>query len=132
MQLLPREFLAELAQKYDLSPEQEEAFVARFSSKESDSEVARTICISVSALSTRMSGVYGKFSIGGKGPGKLRKLHDFLLNEYQKSNPSGSLGFRNKVSSKTQLITQNSGLQALSSKESANNQCVINSVQLLK
>ena len=35
------------------------------------------------------------------------------------------------VSSRTQLITQNSGLQALSSKESAKNQCVINSVQLL-
>ena len=36
-----------------------------------------------------------------------------------------------RVSSRTQLITQNSGLQALSSKESAKNQCVINSVQLL-
>ena len=35
------------------------------------------------------------------------------------------------VSSRTQLITQNYGLQALSSKESAKNQCVINSVQLL-
>ena len=35
------------------------------------------------------------------------------------------------ISSRTQLITQNSGLQALSSKESAKNQCVINSVQLL-
>ena len=35
------------------------------------------------------------------------------------------------VSSRTQLITQNSGLQALPSKESAKNQCVINSVQLL-
>ena len=36
-----------------------------------------------------------------------------------------------QLSSRTQLITQNSGLQALSSKESAKNQCVINSVQLL-
>ena len=35
------------------------------------------------------------------------------------------------ISSRTQLITQNSGLQALPSKESAKNQCVINSVQLL-
>ena len=38
---------------------------------------------------------------------------------------------RDVLSSRTQLITQNSGLQALSSKESAKNQCVINSVQLL-
>ena len=37
-----------------------------------------------------------------------------------------------QLSSRTQLITQNSGLQALSSKESAKNQCVINSVQLLR
>lgn len=35
------------------------------------------------------------------------------------------------LSSKTQLITQNSGLQILCSKEFAKNQCVINSVQLL-
>ncbi len=35
------------------------------------------------------------------------------------------------LSSRTQLITQNFGRQALSSKESAKNQCVINSVQLL-
>ncbi|MEG3938919.1 MULTISPECIES: hypothetical protein [unclassified Microcoleus] len=40
-------------------------------------------------------------------------------------------GRSSAISSKTQLITQNSGLQALSSKESAKNQCVINSVQLL-
>jgi len=36
-----------------------------------------------------------------------------------------------QISSRTQLITQNSGLQPLSSKKSAKNQCVINSVQLL-
>ena len=35
------------------------------------------------------------------------------------------------LSSRTQLITQNSGLQALSSKKSVKNQCVINSAQLL-
>ena len=35
------------------------------------------------------------------------------------------------LSSRTQLITQNSGPQALPSKELAKNQCVINSVQLL-
>lgn len=105
MQLLPREFLVELAQKY-LSPEQEEAFVARFSSNKSNLEIAGTISISESAFGTRMSGVYGKFSIGGKGPGKLRKLHDFLLNEYQKSNPSGSLGFSNKASEIDELVRE--------------------------
>lgn len=106
MQLLPREFLAELAQKYYLSAEQEEAFVARFSSNKSNLEIAGTIPISESAFGTRMSGVYGKFSIGGEGPGKLRKLHDFLLKEYQKSNPSGGLSFSNKVSEIDELVRE--------------------------
>ncbi|WP_333422147.1 hypothetical protein, partial [Microcoleus sp. herbarium8] len=43
----------------------------------------------------------------------------------------GSGIYPQQISSKTQLITQNYGLQALSSKKSAKNQCVINSVQLL-
>ncbi|NES22161.1 MAG: hypothetical protein F6K41_25370 [Symploca sp. SIO3E6] len=34
MQPLPRNFLTRLAHEYDLSPEQEEAFVAQFSSQE--------------------------------------------------------------------------------------------------
>ncbi|WP_293351716.1 MULTISPECIES: NACHT domain-containing NTPase [unclassified Microcoleus] len=106
MQSLPREFLAKLAKKYDLSPEQEEAFVARFSGKESNLEIAETMFISESAFGTRMNGVYRKFSIGGKGPGKLRKLHDFLLNEYQKSNFSETLGFSNKVSGIDELVEE--------------------------
>lgn len=39
---------------------------------------------------------------------------------------------RGQISSRTELITQHSGLQALSNKELAKNQRVINSVQLLK
>ncbi|MBE9066578.1 NACHT domain-containing NTPase, partial [Leptolyngbya cf. ectocarpi LEGE 11479] len=35
-----------------------------------------------------MTGVYAKFSIRHKGPGKLRVLHDFLLPKYQKAKPS--------------------------------------------
>jgi len=92
MQLFPREFLAELAENYELSLEQKEAFVARFTSNMNNFEIAETLSISESAFGTRMSGVYAKFSIGGKGPGKLRKLHDFLLKEYQKSKPSPSPG----------------------------------------
>jgi len=88
MQSLPREFLVKLAKSYDLSSEQEEAFVTRFEGNKTEREVAEALCISPSALTSRMSGVYIKFSISGKGPGKLRHLHDFLLNEYQKSNPS--------------------------------------------
>lgn len=46
MQSLPREFLAKLAKNYDLSQEQEEAFVARFSSNESNLKIAETMFIS--------------------------------------------------------------------------------------
>ncbi|WP_035140316.1 NACHT domain-containing protein [Fischerella sp. PCC 9605] len=88
MQPLPCEFLTQMARKYQLSPEQEEAFVERFSSKESEQAIAHTLHISDNAFRTRMSGVYRKFSINGKGPGKFHKLYDFLLKEYQKSHPS--------------------------------------------
>ena len=87
MQLLPRDFLTQLARKYQLSPEQEEAFVERFSSNESEPSVAEALHISHNAFRTRLSGVYSKFSIGGKGPGKFHRLRDFLMEEYQKSNP---------------------------------------------
>ncbi|NER94874.1 MAG: NACHT domain-containing NTPase [Symploca sp. SIO1B1] len=87
MQPLPLSFLTKLAREYDLSPEQEDAFVARFSSKENDVSVAESLHISDNAFRTRMSGVYKKFSIGGQGPGKVRRLHDFLLEKYQQSHP---------------------------------------------
>ncbi|MEA5554423.1 NACHT domain-containing NTPase [Anabaena cylindrica UHCC 0172] len=91
MQLLPREFLTKIARKYDLSPEQEEAFVERFSrNNEDELQIAETLHISSNAFRTRLTGVYQKFSISGKGPGKFRKLHDFLSQEYQKTNPSQS------------------------------------------
>ncbi|MBM0742325.1 hypothetical protein JOY44_11960 [Phormidium sp. CLA17] len=95
MQPLPREFVAELAKKYELSFEQEEAFVERFSSNGNNFEIAEILSISESAFGTRMSGVYNKFSIRGKGPGKLRKLHDFLLKEYQKFIPFETPGSTN-------------------------------------
>ncbi|NEP60900.1 MAG: NACHT domain-containing NTPase [Symploca sp. SIO2G7] len=87
MQPLPRNFLTKLAREYDLSPEQEEAFVARFSSKVNELSVAESVYISGNAFRTRMSGVYKKFSIRGQGPGKVRRLHDFLLQKYQQSYP---------------------------------------------
>lgn len=88
MQVLPREFLIELACKYELSPEQQEAFIGRFTSNKSELSVAEALHISENAFRTRMTGVYSKFSIGGKGPGKFHKLHNFLAKEYQKSNSS--------------------------------------------
>ncbi|MCT7959991.1 NACHT domain-containing protein [Laspinema sp. D1] len=88
MQPLPRDFLTQLAQEYNLTEEQQEAFVERFSSNKNEQEIADTLHITPNAFRTRMTGVYNKFSISGKGPGKVRKLHDFLFPKYQKFQAS--------------------------------------------
>jgi hypothetical protein len=48
MQPLPRDFLTEMAHRYQLSPEQEEAFVERYSTGDAidDLEVSNTLHIS--------------------------------------------------------------------------------------
>ena len=84
MQPLPRDFLTQIAREYDLSEEQTEVFVEIFSSNLNQQEIADNLHISPNALRTRMTGVYQKFSFGGRVPNKSRQLHDFLLNKYQK------------------------------------------------
>ncbi|MEG3966997.1 NACHT domain-containing NTPase [Microcoleus sp. T2B6] len=87
---MPRDFLIEMARKYALSPEQEDAFVIWFSSNKTELEIATELHISNSALTTRMSHVYKKFSINGKGPGKYGRLLNFLTAEYRKCKASDS------------------------------------------
>ncbi len=88
MHPLPEDFLNQLANKYELSPEQKQAFVQRFSTNRDELEAAESLNISPEAFRTRMTGVYNKFSIRGQGPGKFHKLRDFLVGEYQKAHPS--------------------------------------------
>jgi replicative DNA helicase len=90
MQPLPCGFLTQLASKYELSQEQKEVFIKCFASEETGWKLAKQLNISHGALRTRMTQVYRKFRIGGKGPNKFYKLRDFLDKEYkkyQKSNP---------------------------------------------
>lgn len=90
MQSLPRDFLTEIARKYNLSREQEEAFVEQYSrdeEKEDDIAVAESLNISASTFRSRMTGVYDKFSIGGQGPGKFYRLWAFLNQALQQSDP---------------------------------------------
>jgi predicted NACHT family NTPase len=83
--MLSRDFLTELARKYELSPEQESAFVTLFArNDDNDLAAADTLNISSGAFRTRMTGVYKKFSIGGQGAGKSNKLKNFLHQEYSK------------------------------------------------
>ncbi|MEM7773736.1 MAG: NACHT domain-containing protein, partial [Cyanobacteria bacterium P01_A01_bin.37] len=85
MQSLPPAFLEQIASTYELSQEQTEALVKRLSDDASELLDAEALHISVTALRNRMSGVYTKFSISGKGPGKFRKLHDFLIGKYRET-----------------------------------------------
>jgi Cdc6-like AAA superfamily ATPase/DNA-binding CsgD family transcriptional regulator len=87
---LPRDFLMNMARNYVLSPEQKDAFVIWFSSNKTELEIATELHISNSALTTRMSHVYKKFSINGKGPGKYGRLLNFLTAEYRKCKASDS------------------------------------------
>lgn len=88
MQPLPPDFLAKIAREYDLTPEQAEVFVVRYSSKKDERYIVEELFLSHNAFRTRMAGVYRKFSIGGKGPGKARRLHDFLMEKYKISAPA--------------------------------------------
>ncbi len=90
MQLLPQDFLTKIARDYELSPEQKEAFVARFSRQGNVDAIAESLHITSNAFSTRMSHVYKTFKFGGKGPGKVRRLHDWLIKNYQASNPTST------------------------------------------
>jgi predicted NACHT family NTPase len=115
--MLSRDFLTQLARKYELSQDQEQAFVTLFSRNDDDElEAADTLNISHSAFRSRLTGVYSKFSISGQGPGKFYRLKNFLLKEYLKANSpqafstpevaididSVVLEVRNKVSSNIQ------------------------------
>ena len=83
MQPLDKDFLDNIARKYDLSAEQQEAFVELFSTVKSQQKVAEELYISHNAFRTRMTGVYQKFSFTDKKPNKSRRLHDWLLKQYQ-------------------------------------------------
>ncbi len=83
MQPLDKDFLVKIARKYNLSAEQEEVFLELFSTGKSQQAIAEALHISPSALRTRMTGVYQKFSFTDKKPNKSRRLHDWLLKQYQ-------------------------------------------------
>jgi hypothetical protein len=87
--MFARNFLTELARRYELSTDQESAFVALFTrSDDNDLAAADTLKISASAFRTRMTGVYKKFSISGQGAGKSNKLKNFLHQEDSKRSSS--------------------------------------------
>ena len=83
MSSLSRDFLTTIAREYQLSQEQEDAFVELYSDDGNELAVADKLNISHGALRSRLTEIYRKFSIGGKGPGKLRQLQVWLLEQQQ-------------------------------------------------
>ncbi|MEM0979518.1 MAG: NACHT domain-containing NTPase [Cyanobacteria bacterium P01_H01_bin.58] len=83
MSSLSREFLTTIAREKKLSQKQEDVFVELYSGDGNELKVAEKLNISHGALRSRLTGIYGKFSIGGEGPGKFRQLQVLLLEKQQ-------------------------------------------------
>ncbi|ARV58561.1 hypothetical protein BZZ01_07835 [Nostocales cyanobacterium HT-58-2] len=82
--MLPREFLSQVAERYGLSQEQQQVFLAKFGNDKSDQEIMDAFHITNGTVRYRLGEIYRKFRITGKGPGKAHKLLTFLTKESQK------------------------------------------------
>jgi predicted NACHT family NTPase len=86
--MLPSNFLREIAENYGLTEKEQEVFLEKFGSNNSEQAITNQLHLSGSAIRNRLSGVYRKFSISGSGPVKSDHLFRFLTKEYQKSHPT--------------------------------------------
>jgi hypothetical protein len=80
------QFLEEIAREHQLTPEQKEAFLARFNKNETQAAIA--LNIDLFAFKHRMKDVYKKFArscpeINSRGRGKFEKLVAWLQKRYQ-------------------------------------------------
>ncbi|MEM7065979.1 MAG: NACHT domain-containing protein [Cyanobacteria bacterium P01_B01_bin.77] len=105
---LPTEFLRKVAKQYKLTEFEKDAFVARLSNMDkTDLIVAKILNISRDRYSSRMTGVYRKFNIAGKGAGKANTLFFKVLPIYEKDDPYQSYGLENSALEKLVWDTQN-------------------------
>lgn len=80
--MIPRDFLIHLARRAGISDNELEV-LSRAIAGEPLAAIARDLDIRKDALQKRLGEVYKKFDIAGSGPGKLAKLQQFLVAEYQ-------------------------------------------------
>ncbi|MEG4305084.1 NB-ARC domain-containing protein [Microcoleus sp. D3_18a_C4] len=80
---LPEDFLITLATKVGIS-ENEFEVLSRAIKGESMSDISDQLRVRKDALQKRLGEVYKKFEVQGAGPGKLAKLQQILVTEYQK------------------------------------------------
>jgi len=81
--MIPQNFLRNLATNVGISNNEFEA-LSRAIQGESMDAIAQELGVSKDALQKRLGEVYKKFDIIGRGPGKLAKLQQILISQYQK------------------------------------------------
>lgn len=79
---LPEDFLQQLEQYRELSNREKEIFIEIFGRGKSRVEVAQTLNICDSNLSSCLTGIYKKFQITGSGPVKEPRLREYLEKRY--------------------------------------------------
>ncbi len=79
------EFLENIARERELTEEQKAVFLAKLlGDTRSDIQIGEELHISPDAVRNRLSGIYQKFGIEGKGTGKYGRLLDLLAREQEK------------------------------------------------
>lgn len=81
--MIPKKFLQNITKPFGIT-EGESEVLSRAIQGESLDNIAQELGISKDALQKRLGEVYKKFQILGFGPGKLAKLQQRLVEEYQK------------------------------------------------
>lgn len=85
--MFSRDFLTRMAQQYQLTPEQQDVLLLRFSSeRKSYQEIAEILETSVDGIYKRASLIYEKFGIEGENRGKEHRLRN-KLREIQSPTP---------------------------------------------
>lgn len=90
--MISKRFLHTVAHEHSLSPSEQEALVLAMTDKPT-AAIAKDLGISGDAIRKRLSEVYQKFKISGRGPVKRTKLQQQLIARYQQEQGSaGDLG----------------------------------------
>jgi len=87
--VIPQDFLETIARKHGVSDVELEALSLAMDGQTTPA-IARQLAISEDAVRKRLSEVYQKFRISGRGPVKLAQLQQLLVSQYQAQQQIGN------------------------------------------
>lgn len=120
MTMIPQKFLRNLATNFGISDNEFEA-LSRAIEGESMDAIAQELGVSKDALQKRLGEVYKKFQIIGRGPGKLAKLQQILISEYQQQMANFSNRTDKKETEESAIsVDTNPAINEVIPKETAN------------